>query len=86
MQKKILQEYSKSLNGYQFSVPELYKNFSGRHFPSNDSTENSRKGLSLVRLVTMKILPQIAQYTGSTRLRPGKRHAEIEVRHCWFEV
>jgi hypothetical protein len=83
---EFLQKWIQSLIGCQFSVPELCTDFSETAYPSNIPTENNRKGLSPVRLVAMKILPQTAHDTGSTGLSPRKRHEESEVRHCWCEV
>jgi hypothetical protein len=52
--------------GWQLSVLELCVDSSETSYPSVTAAENNHKGLSLVRLGAMKILPQIAQDTGST--------------------
>jgi hypothetical protein len=46
------------------SVPELCADFSKIPYHSSAYTENDFKALSLVRLVTNKIHPQLVQDTG----------------------
>lgn len=55
-------------------------------YPSSTPTENNHMGFSPVRLVVMKILPQIVQDTSLTQLSPWKCHEESAVQHCWCEV
>jgi hypothetical protein len=47
--------------GWQLSVPELCAYFSEKSPSSITPTENNRKGLSCVRFLAMKALPQIAR-------------------------
>jgi hypothetical protein len=51
------------------------------HWFLNIRTEN-QKHLSPVMLVAMRILPQVAEEVGSTRLFPRKGHEECQALRC----
>jgi hypothetical protein len=63
--------------GLQFLVLELCADFSDTPC-SSTPTETAWIGLGPVQLGALKILPQIAQNTGSTALSPQKRNEESE--------
>jgi hypothetical protein len=54
----------KSLIGWRLLLPELDTNASETRCRSNNPTQNNLKDLSPLRLVAMRILPEIAQDTG----------------------
>lgn len=65
---------------------ELSTDVSETPCPSNIITENNHKGLSLVRLMAMKALPQILQDSNTTSISLWKCHEESKVVHYYCEV
>lgn len=82
-QTEFQQKWFQSLTGCHSPVPELCAFLLKHPILQINPHKAIAKGLSVVMLVAMEILPQIAQDIGSTRPSPRKRHEESEVWHCW---
>jgi hypothetical protein len=72
------QKWLQFLVGFQFPVQELCTDVPETQRSSSIPKENNRKTLRPAMWVAIRILPQIAQYTGSTRFTPQNSRWELK--------